>query len=258
MTKIYYFSGTGNTLWSARKLADLIGGECELFNIGVEAQKEAIKISASAVILLFPSYAYGLPILVRRFAQKAMFDAPYIAAFVTYGTSPGGTLAELCRILKKKRINSAFFGNIPSVENYIAIFGPQKAKTIERRIGMQKQATEIAAKVIKEKKTNRINTFRPFSSFISFLFSLGLATFYKSYRVSPDCNACGICERICPVAAITIQNSKPVFHKNCEHCQACLNWCPKCAIHFGRLNSKTPRYHHPEISIADISRSVSD
>ena len=254
LTKIYYFSGTGNTLWSAKRIAALIGGGCEIFNIGAEAQKSEITLEAEAVILLFPSYAYGLPLVVRSFVKKAVFKTPYAAAFVTYGTSPGGTLAECCRILKKKNIASSFFGRIPAVENYIAIFGPQKAETVERRTAMQREATEEAARCVIERRTNRINTFRPFSALVSLLFSFGVKIFYRYYRVSAVCNGCGTCEKICPVSAIVIQDRCPVFSGRCEHCQACLNLCPLRAIHFGRVNAKTRVYHHPEISIGDLSR----
>ena len=262
MTKIYYFSGTGNTLWSARKIAALMGGECELVSIGAEAhfaaklpaQKSEIIIEAEKVVLLFPSYAYGLPLIVSRFAKSAVFKTQYAAAFVTFGTSPGGTLAELARILKKKNIGAMFFGRIPAVENYMAIFGPPSAKTKEKRVTMQAAATEEAARAVKEGRTNSINTFRPFSGLISLLFSMGAKIFYKYYRVSADCNGCRVCEKICPVSAIAIKDKRPVFSGKCEHCQGCINICPQRAIHFGRVNSKTPAYHHPEISISDLTR----
>jgi ferredoxin len=262
VTRIYYFSGTGNTLWSARKIAEIIGANCELVNIGVEAQKSDITIEADAVVLLFPSYAYGLPIVVRGFLQKATFKTPYIAAFVTFGTSPGGTLAEACRILKRKKCGISYcdrmyFGRIPSVENYIAIFGPPKEKTTLLRLAMQREATDKAARCIVERHTNRINTFHPCSAFVSMLFTmLGIKIFYKYYRVNNNCNGCGICEKMCPVSAITLKDSRPVFSKNCEHCQGCLNWCPHKAITFGRLKSDSPRYHHPEINESDILRSL--
>ena len=256
MTKIYYFSGTGNTLWSAKKIAEGLGNECELFNIGIEAYKDKIILEADTVILLFPSYAYGLPLIVSRFVKNALFKTSYIAAFVTFGTSPGGTLGRLSRILKNKNIASTFFGRIPSVENYIAIFGPQSTKTIEKRLLMQKQATENICEIIKMRKTNSINTFRPFSAFISFLFTLGLNSFYKTYYVNVSCNGCGICERVCPVSAVSMQENRPVFSSKCEHCQGCLNWCPQKAISFGRLRATTPRYNHPEITIADIARKT--
>jgi ferredoxin len=253
LTKIYYFSGTGNTLWSAKKIAESLGSECELINIGAEARKDQTTLEADAVILLFPSYAYGAPVAVQRFVKRAMVKAPYLALFVSFGTSPGGTLAQICRIFKREKIAVSYCGRIPAVENYIAIFGPQKEKTIQRRLALQKNATDDAALCIKVRKANRINTFRPLSALVSTLFALGVKIFYKCYRVSPDCDGCGICEKLCPVSAITMQDGRPFFSKECEHCQGCLNWCPLRAIHFGRINSKTPGYHHPEIDLADIS-----
>ena len=257
MTKIYYFSGTGNTLWSAKKIAASIGSSdtCELYNIGVEAYRSEKIIEADAVVLLFPSYAYGLPVIVRRFVQSAVFKTPYIAAFVTFGSSPGGTLAALSRILKRKKIDAVYFDQIPSVENYIAIYGTPKEETIRQQLALQQEASEAAAISIIERRTNRINTFRPFSAFVWALFSLGVKIFYRYYRVSDKCTGCGICEKICPVSAITIHDKKPVFSGKCEHCQGCLNWCPKQAILFGRLNAVVPRYHHPEITITDMTHS---
>ena len=254
MTKIYYFSGTGNTLWSAKKIAGKTGSQCELINIGTEAQKKEIIIEADAVVLLYPAYAYGAPIIVRKFVKKAVFKTPYIAAFVTMGSSPGGALAEICRILKRKHKGATYFGRIPAVENYIPIFGSPGADYIKERTNMQEKATDEAAICLIEKRTNRINTFRPFSAFVSVLFSLGLKLFYRWYRLEASCDSCGLCEKVCPVSAITIKGGRPVFSKKCEHCQGCINWCPKHAINFGTIKSGTPRYHHPEIKAGDILR----
>jgi len=254
MTKICYFSGTGNSLWSAKKIAQAVGGECEFINIGTEANKNEITISADAVILVFPSYAYGLPLIVNRFLKKAEFKTSYIAAFVTYGTSPGGTLAEASRILKRKYKGGVFYGRIPAVENYIAIFGPPKEKTTQKRLAMQRETTDAAARAVIERRTNKINTFRPLSAFISFLFSLGAKIFYKTYKVTDECNGCGICKEVCPVSGITMINNRPQFSKKCEHCNGCLNWCPKKAISFGRLKPHLARYYHPEISVNDMAK----
>ena len=254
VVKFCYFSGTGNTLWSAKKIAEQCGEQYELVNIGVEVFKDEVTLEAGAVVLLFPAYAYGAPLAVHKFVEKAVFKTPYIAAFVTYGTTPGGALAEIGRILKRKKTKVSYFGRIPAVENYIAIFGPPKAKITERRLGLQTKATEEAVRCIVERRTNRINTFRPLSAFVSLLFSLGVKVFYRQYRVSDDCNGCEICSRVCPVSAIVMRNGKPEFSNRCEHCQGCLNWCPRRAISFARIKFGGPRYHHPEISATDISR----
>jgi len=261
LTKICYFSGTGNTLWSAKKIAEAVGGiysgsdNCELVNIAFEVRKNELIIEADAVVILFPSYAYGLPLIVGDFLRKAEFKTPYAAIFVTHGTFPLGTLAAASRILKKKNIKSLYYGRIPAVENYIALFGSPIEKITRKRLAMHRDATEKAVRVIVERRTNRIViTFRPYSVLVSFLFSLGVKIFYRRYRLNDDCDGCRICEKLCPVSAITMNGNRPVFSSSCEHCQSCLNWCPKRAISFGRLKPNTLRYHHPEINVLEMMR----
>ncbi|MCL2270455.1 MAG: EFR1 family ferrodoxin [Treponema sp.] len=259
MIKIYYFSGTGNSLWSAKKIAQGIGNShseaaCEIINIGVEAQKSEIIIEADAVVMVFPSYAYGLPLIVRRFVKNAIFRTPYLAAFVTYGSSPRGTLGILRRILKQKGIGKWYFGGIPAVENYLALFGPPNAETLKSRILMQEKATEEAARAVTERRENSVSMFFPYSALVSWLFYRGLKIFYRYYRVSDNCNGCGICAKICPVSAIAMKNGRPVFSSLCEHCQGCVDICPLRAIQFGRARFGAPGYCHPEIKIADLER----
>jgi hypothetical protein len=55
------------------------------------------------VILLFPAYAYQMPLLVRRFFIRPEFHSPYISALTTFGTNPGGALAEIYRVFKRKK-----------------------------------------------------------------------------------------------------------------------------------------------------------
>jgi len=253
--KIYYFSGTGNTLWSAKKIAEQCGEKYELINIGAESKKDEIVLEADAVLILFPSYAYGAPLIVNSFVKRAVFKTPYLALFVTYGTSPAGTLGNLYSVIKRKGVKAVYSGKIPAVENYIPMFGSPKPGTIDKRVGLQKESTKEAALIVKERRINSIGTFRPISKFVWVLFTAGIKIFYKWYRVGKDCNGCGICEKVCPVSAITMRNKRPVHSNKCEHCQGCINWCPVSAINFGFMSPKTKRYHHPEIGITDISAS---
>jgi ferredoxin len=254
MTRIYYFSGTGNSLWSAKRIARIIGEPCELRNIGIEVEKEEIIIDAQAAVFVYPSYAYGLPLIVRCFAKKAVYKTPYLAAFVTYGSDPGGAQAALSRILKKKTTGSLYFGKISAMENYIPLFGPPDEKEIAKRAAMQEKATEEAARYVIERRTNKVNPFRPLSGFISFLFSLGVKVFYRHYRVSGICNGCGVCEKVCPAAAVKIKERRPIFSGKCEHCVACIDICPLRAIQFGRAKFNTRGYCHPCISIKELGR----
>jgi len=279
MTKIYYFSATGNSLWSAKKIAQSITAvspleKCELLNIGVEtlpstkspAQAAAVRqenaltqqgntvIEADAIIFIFPSFAYGMPHVVRNFMKNANFKTSYAAALVTYGSSPGGTLGSALRILRKKDIGKMFFYSIPAVENYLAIFGTPKEETIKLRCKMQAEATEEASRLIIERKENKVSTFYPFSFFIYSLFTLGKKLFYNFYQVSKKCNGCSTCEKVCPVSAIVMKNGRPRFTSKCEHCQACINLCPLRAIQFSRVKFGSPGYRHPDIQISELKK----
>jgi ferredoxin len=269
-SRIYYFSGTGNTLWSAKRIAEALDSKgetpdsCEIFSIAAEMATgtdgghggsiQPICIKADRVVLLFPSYAYQTPLLVRNFLLRAEINAPYIAALVTYGTNPKGTLSEVCRILRRKNIVVSFFGSIPCVENYIPIFGPQPQKTIEQRLALQKQSTyEIAAAIRAGNTSPRPHCiFRPFSMFVSSLFRTAKPLMARGYKVSGLCNNCGLCVKLCPVNAVIPGKAGPEISGRCEQCQACLNWCPQRAIAFGRMKKNTPRYHHPEVAAQEL------
>jgi len=266
MTKIFYFSATGNSLWSAKKIACNITSanpsqECELINIGAYAHDDnEIVIEADAVVFVFPSFAYGMPRVMRKFVKKAQFKTPYLAAFVTFGSSPRGTLGSLRRILKKIYAGKMFFGKIPATENYLAIFGTPEVDTIRQRCEMQADATEEASRSVIERKENKVSLFYPLSFLVYCLFSLGIKLFYKFYRISGKCSGCGLCEKICPVSAVIMKERKskgvsrkqPHFTSKCEHCQGCVNLCPLRAIQFARVRFGTRGYRHPEININEL------
>jgi ferredoxin len=223
-----------------------------IFPICREIKQPEIRIEADAAVFLFPAYAYGTPEMVRRFLEKAEIRADYLAAVVTYGSSPGGALAEAGRILRRKHRPLNFAGGIPCVENYIPIFGVPKEKKRIERLAMQRAATDSIAEAIISRAANKVWTFRPFSKFISTLFRFARPLFVRGFRRTSECTCCGLCAQLCPAGAIRMTDEGPVFQKTCEHCQACLNFCPCRAIRYIRLKPDTGRYYHPEVTAEDL------
>ena len=73
-TKIYYFSGTGNSLYVAQELAKKIKNSVVL-PIVSELGKDHVKINAETFGIVFPLHAYTIPSPVRDFLEKGDFHS---------------------------------------------------------------------------------------------------------------------------------------------------------------------------------------
>ncbi|HPJ26356.1 MAG TPA: hypothetical protein PLA80_09425, partial [Synergistaceae bacterium] len=63
----YYFSGTGNSLYLARRLAASLEGRS--ISMAEELRKNKVSCETEMLGLAFPLYYGGLPEMVERFAK---------------------------------------------------------------------------------------------------------------------------------------------------------------------------------------------
>ncbi|HBF40164.1 MAG TPA: 4Fe-4S ferredoxin, partial [Firmicutes bacterium] len=80
-------------------------------------------------------------------------------------------------------------------------------------------------------------------------------TLDRNFTVNEKCNGCNTCEKVCPVKNIQIADGKPWWQGHCEHCLACIQWCPQEAIQYGSATVHRKRYHHPEVLVKELYRS---
>ena len=78
----------------------------------------------------------------------------------------------------------------------------------------------------------------------------------EAFHTDERCISCGICAQVCPVGNILMAGGRPAWHHRCEQCFACLQWCPEEAIQFGSGTSGKRRYHHPDVTLAEMIQAT--
>ena len=273
--RIFCYTGTGNSFAASKVFAKVF--DCSVEFIVDELLENTEVITADRLIVVVPSYAYGVPKLVKKWLKAANFDANYFAVIVTYGSKPRGTAAEAIKILRKKGVKVNFSGGTIAVENYVHLFGHPSEKMKIERTAAQERGVAALVTSLEEKEENTVRLARPFSAFVSGLFRSIAAKFVSSYKIMDTCNGCGICRRVCPPDVIEMvervrkgkkwkkikdedkQNPEieirtiPKFKgKKCDHCQACMQLCPKKSIKYFRIKPDSPRYLHKDVKMPEL------
>jgi ferredoxin len=253
---IFYYTGTGNSLWIARKLSEALGG-ADVVSIPSWKKTPAKIAPSSTVGLVFPVHMWGLPRAVRGFLGTLGEMKPgYAFAVAVNAGQVSNTLVQLKRELADLAVplNAGFGMVMPT--NYIPWGGPgPKEKQNERFEKAGRKIAGIAQKI----RTGGTFPVEKGPLWQRILFTGMYKMSYphvpemdKKFWVDEKCNRCGICEKVCPAGNIALTDGNPRWNHHCEQCLACIQWCPKEAIQYGKKTSKYERYHHPEIALKDM------
>jgi epoxyqueuosine reductase QueG len=49
-----------------------------------------------------------------------------------------------------------------------------------------------------------------------------------------------------------MEDDKPKWLHKCEHCVACISWCPVQGIQYGKRTKARRRYQNPEIKVDEL------
>jgi len=248
---IFWFSGTGNSLYAAKKLSKALG-DIPLVQITEEKPKEPIGGEGAIVGFVFPSYYLNLPRAVRVFTDKLEIrQGTYIFTIVTMGGVGHGSISALKSALRSKGLQLDYGKGIKMPDNYILLYNPSDPNKCEDVLNKNDKVLESYAAEITSKKHSVTKL------------PLVMNTLYKNiekldtkFIVKDNCSSCEICEKICPVKNIKMDNGKPVWIHHCEHCVACISWCPSAAIEYGDKTVSRNRYRNPRIKVNDLFREV--
>lgn len=257
---IYYFTGSGNSLYIAKKIASALG-DTKLLSIKKEQQAFDTK-GYERVGIIFPIYYDKMPVFVESFIKKIkIYNNQYLFGLATFGGLMGMALEDLRARYNSEgfKLNGEFGIRMPG--NNIVEYGALPNIINNFILSRSEKKIDRVITIIKEKKgTKQIN-----AALLKALYGnsengkVFLEKARKNFLVNDKkftvdgCNSCGICEKVCPVQNIKLENGNPVWQHQCEQCMGCIQWCPKGSIHIE--NSDRKRYHHSEVKLKEMLTS---
>jgi len=265
--EIYYFSGTGNSLYVARELQKRIP-DISLIPLISLLNKDNIQTNSESIGFVFPIHLTMAPWVVLKFLDNLNLQgAEYIFAIATRAGTQHRAFKDLENILKRKgKILDSYFtlnmaSNDPKRENWHAAT-EKEISALENEV--QNNLDYIQKIVLnKEKSQEEDNSYTdpvPAFSLISWIFPHVNRLYSADFYSDSKCVGCGTCEKVCLSGKIKMDNGKPVWQKDvhCFLCNACLNYCPNQAVQiksssfYKIYTEENDRYSHPYASADEI------
>jgi ferredoxin/flavodoxin len=246
---IVYFSATGNTRFVARQLAKLL--DDTVLDLGPRMRvNDFSEIRCEkTLVVCSPVHVSGLPKFIADYLRKAEFTGVSEAyGILTDAGYCGIAGTQLSSVLRAKGMDFKGFAEFKLPGIHITSITNRKIDVdeIEGRIAAASEQIPSVADAIRrgellESKGARASEVALTVGLSPALRFIGLRT--KRFWATERCTSCGLCEKICPVAAITMRSGKPTWNvSHCAHCMACIHNCPTEAIEYGKITQGKKRY----------------
>ena len=244
---ILCFSGTGNSKYVAKRIANALGDALVNLNDRIKASDTSSIETGERVIIVTPTYAWRIPRVVRDWLRKTELRGAKQAWIVmTCGSEIGNADKYNRELCTEKGLSCMGTAQTVMPENYIAMFSAPQADKARQIVAKAKPDIDRAIAAIQAGEC-----FAPTRNNLYDRFMSGPVNpiFYKcfvkanAFTASSACIGCGQCVKRCPMNNVTLKDGKPVWGKACTHCMACICYCPVSAIEYGKKSVGQPRYH---------------
>ncbi len=249
--RIFYFSGTGNAEKAAQWIQESMeekGMSAELYNIALKLlPEEFVTDDTDFLGFCYPTHGFNAPPIVLDFYRS--FQQPKIKQkYFLLNTRAGMKMSKIFTpginglalilpaiILRIKGYRIVGYRPLDMPSNWISIHPGLRQKVINSIVNRCEGITKkFADKLMAGKKVHRGLYDLPIDLLISPIalgyYFYGRYILSKTFIATNACNQCRICEKECPVNAISLKNGQPYWSYNCESCMHCMNACPQRAI----------------------------
>lgn len=247
---ILYFSGTGNSEYVAKRIAEEIGDKTlNLFEKIRNSDYSGLQ-SGRPWTLVVPTYAWRIPRIVENWLMKTKLSGSKLFYVVmTCGEDNGNAGAYARQLCEKKRMMFRGCMSIVMPENYIAMFqAPNQEESLQiidaAEPYIQKAADDIRkGKPFPESKASLADRIK--SGPVNELF-YPMFVHARKFHADDTCVSCGKCVQVCPLKNIRLEDGRPAWGDDCTHCMACICRCPAAAVEYGKSSKGKVRYVCPK------------
>jgi len=268
---IYCFSGTGNSLRAAVKIAEAIGG-AEIISVRCDPEHGSAE-DAAVVGFVCPVYEWDIPGAMKSFVKKLKIDPnAYIFMVATYIAIHGRCFETMEGLLSEKGVHLHYGYALRCVASQCTAyppFPPERVMLPRMERGIQKIGRDISARKSRAYPHMSPITRRLYPKLMTPYMEVE-HEYDKGFYTDGRCIGCATCAKVCPTRNITMEDGRPVWNHRCHGCMACVAYCPTKAVQFKTpqayeqlgtmiskrlcLPEKRKRYHNPFVRAADLMR----
>ena len=242
---VLYFSGTGNSRYAAKTIAERTGDGMISINQRLKTGDYRSVESDKPLVFVGPVYAGRLPRVMETYIRKVTFTGTSEAYFIgTCAATPWKTVRYVEKLCLDKGLTLLGFQSVVMPQGYVAGGGTQPKAVNDKVLAEAKPKIEALAEAIQQKQL--LPQEKPGNGLMSTVLNpimYAMMISAKGFTVTDKCTGCGLCQARCPLNNVKLTNGKPVWGKDCTHCMACIAGCPAEAIEYGKKTQGKPRYY---------------
>lgn len=253
---IFYFSGTGNTKWAAKLLAEVLHDRLLFIPEELKGSCRYTLSPDERIGFCFPTHGWQPPHIIRTFISKLQLTnskGHYCYALTTCGDSIGQAMEILNNDLQK--------ANLPTAKSTFSLIMPESYVCLpfmhtdnpereNEKIETSKvQLSEYISLI--EGRTEGLSL--TVKGVLPWLMSYVIGNYFNKKMVTDkkftvdnnSCIHCGLCQKVCPTRDIVFDGNNPSWKHDgsCTSCLACYHHCPQHAINFGSITKKRGQYY---------------
>ncbi len=230
---VFYFSGTGNTRYLAKKFGQII--KCDVYSIEEKVNFKKLIKDNDTIALCYPIHFSTAPILFKSFLKhyKKDFVGKKIISLCSqqfFSGDGGRSIVDLLddvKVIYVEHFNMQ--NNITSMPLYYKMTKINNEKCL-------KKVDKKLEKIVWNIKSGKVKL----KGFNKFSILMGKSQYQspkkirqkqkEAVKINDNCILCNQCVKVCPTKNLEKKGNEIASKEQCTFCMRCVNICPSKSI----------------------------